>query len=222
MEISQIVVYSFIGLGFLLVLGALIYTRLIKPTTFSYTSRSWFVKRKINKIFQRLKETKKIQKSFNNVLFETNDLSTAAINSVYFSKNYIYFLSDCLYWNISDVIESNSKLEVLTKKNKKLDLPLDVQMFLKGIQKLKKIINFENKLVIIVPSLNKEFVDKEFNNIKFMCFDKIEKHINDLEQDTNNDILNLQEQIVSKMKSQKDKRKFFGINFKRNQTNKFD
>lgn len=209
MEIGKIISFSLIGIGALAVIILLVYTKIIKPSTFGYTSQSFFVKRKSKKIFDKLIKDKKLIKGFSDVLFDSNDLTLAAIDYIYFGNEFIYLISNPLYWNIKNIEEDKGSLVVVTSRCKKLTLPLDIEVFIKAIKNFKKLFSINKNLIIIIPCLNKEFKNTRFNEIDFIKLSDIDKFIISKEQSLVNTLEVIQQSIISKMKKSKNKRRLF-------------
>lgn len=209
MGIGEILSIALIAAGVIAVILALFWTKIVKPSTFGYTSKSIIVKWKLKKIFKNLFNSHKIIKSYQNVCFDLTDINMAIIDSMYFGNDFIYIVSNSFYWNIKEIIFSQNKLKIITTRNKELDLPLDIDFFLKATRSFNK--NFDSKehVKIIVPCLNKNFKNININNIHYMKIVDIDKFIQDLEISIENKIEVLQKTITLKIKKQKIRRRIF-------------
>lgn len=175
---SQWIIISLIIVGFVACGFALLWTKIIKPNDFCYTTNNLIVKNKIKKQLIDLINSSVLIKYFYNISIKTNKIDTLAINNLFYSKKQIYFISDALYYNIVDVCKTSNEIKAITKrKAKELIFPGSLQLFISGCRTLNKSELRGTKTCIIVPCLNKDFQEKNIDNIHFIKIENVASFI---------------------------------------------
>lgn len=195
----QFAIYILIGIAVIGVIGALIWTKLIKPHKISYTSTSFLVRSKIKNLMNHLVDTTTISKYQQNITFKLSNLEVQAVSKIAYGKKNLYLISDPLYWNILEVKKKKNKyITRISKKNDDHIFPHDLSLFIKGAKFLKKHYLEKENIILIIPALNKKFNEIMIDNIHFVMIDDLENFI--LKQEENNQIL-ISEKIISKLES---------------------
>lgn len=159
-------IYICLGVAGFLIIVALIYTKIIKPNTFSYSSNSFFVKWKFKNILKELKNKKVISECYLDLSYNLGQMDIGNLN--YFAVgNKMFLISSPLYWNVKKVFLEKNKIMCATKK-KNFTLPLDVDMFLNFSKKFIKFYKIKKDVQIIIPCLNKDFENTTINDIDFV------------------------------------------------------
>lgn len=187
----------------MLVASAFLYTKVIKPGNFSYTSKNIWIRYKIKQLFKTLIEQKKLVNGYKDAMLNVVDYPLVVLDYLYFGYDHIYVVASNLYWNIDRVEFTGNHYQVVTKRQKTLDLPLDVQIFLKSVKNFKKVFNLSSEVIIIVPSLNKKYVTCNINNINFMYYENISTFINSHESSSVSQITAIQQRITSQLRMKK-------------------
>ncbi|BAC44242.1 HAD superfamily hydrolase [Malacoplasma penetrans HF-2] len=115
MTITSISIIVLICLGVILVIGALIYTKLIKPNTFAYTSTSFYVKQILKSKFKKFKKDKLIKEGYMDVSWNLENTKFGNVPYLLYEES-IYLISNPLYWNIREVKEENNNIICESKK----------------------------------------------------------------------------------------------------------
>lgn len=189
MELSyiQITIIVLICIGVFSCISGLIYTKIIKPNTFAYSSNAYVVKRTLKDTFKKLKNENLINKCYLDIAFNLDGMKLGSINYLFYAKQ-IYFVSSPLYWDVSNVLFETGEIYCETKKGK-LTLPLDVKMFVNLVKKMRKDFGIKSESKIVIPCLNKSFETISLNNIEFVSTENLhnwlKENINSSTEDEN-------------------------------------
>lgn len=180
MSISTYIILGLIGLAIVLIIGALIYTKIIKPNTFSYSSKSYVATNKIKSNLKELKNQKVIENVYTNLSFVKSGYKPMTFEYIVIA-NKIVFICNPVYWNVYDVKMEKNEFVAISGKDKKQTLPLDTLLFIDSCKNFKKIYKIKNESLIVVPFLNKDFVDKQINNIDFININNLNSYLSKIE-----------------------------------------
>ncbi|MDK2819638.1 MAG: hypothetical protein KFW07_02260 [Mycoplasmataceae bacterium] len=170
----QITLYIIMSLLALVIIIALIWTKIISKNTFSPIYTSLLKTRNGKKMYMELLNKNVLKKIYSNSTFISNDISIQLISEVYIGYNYIYLISKSLSKDIKTIKNKNGNIIINSKtKNKKLTLNPEIELFIKSTKKFKKIFDVKDNLKVIIPILNKDFKNTKIDKINFVSVDKI-------------------------------------------------
>ncbi len=182
MSYSEWIIIGLICLGVLAIIIALIWTKLIKPNTFVYTSNNFIDKSNRKKIFTELVDDSVLTKYLANVSIKSNNISTYSINEILISNKCIYLISDALYYETTSVSKEKGVLKARLKKGGYKDMPHNLIMYYDAVKFVKKNLLKNNEVCIITPCLNKNFNEYEIDNINFVKFEKLKEFIKEFDK----------------------------------------
>ncbi len=164
------------------IIAALIWTKIIKPNKFSYTTKSYLVRHEIKSQVLDLIKEKQILRYLENITIRSTSVETYAIERIAISNKCIYLFSDALYYDVNEVIKEKGQYTCITKKRGNQSFPGSLLTFLKGAKLIKSKLLKNYEVCIIAPSVNKEFKNCELDNIHFMKIGDIKEFITNYEK----------------------------------------
>lgn len=218
MKPSTIGIIVLIGVGLLACIIALIYTKIIKPNTFGYSTKK---NNSYLNIANKLNSQSKTYYYHNlNLLLNENESQPIIIEHLIITIQNAFALSNPIEKKVENIEIINNEIKLIYKNNKKLDLPLDTNLLVANAKLLRKKADIKNNMKIIIPLLNSEFDFKKHENIYFVQFNNVLEQIKKIDtQESSFNFQSFNEFIkIYKMKS-KPKRTFMNIKFKKEYDN---
>ena len=216
MSISLTIIYVLIGVGVVACIVALIYTKIIKPNTFGYTKKNSFEKQSYNKLILKLNSISKVY-SYENLTLIFEKQKPIIIERLFVTTQNVFMVSRPIEKSVLDIEIKNEADIKLIYKNKKLDLPLDINLMLTNYKLFKKQTNLKQNAILIIPFLNKTISNKKINNIHFVEYESLYDYIIKIDEQPSElnwkDVVAIIEKYMMK---QKPKRTFMNIKFNKN------
>ncbi len=175
-------IFVLIIVAVIAIIAALIWTKVIRPNKFSYTTKSYLVRKEIKSQVLDLIKENKVDKYLENIIIRSDSVETYAIERLAISKKCVYIFSDALYYDVNEVTKDKGQYTCITKRRGNQFFPGDLLTFLKGAKLIKNKLLKNYEVCIIVPSVNKEFKPVELDNINFIKIEDIKEFINNYEK----------------------------------------
>ncbi|MGL5732487.1 MAG: hypothetical protein ACRCXE_00215 [Metamycoplasmataceae bacterium] len=205
LEISLFVVF---GIMILVIIIALIWTKVIKRNDFSFISYEYFHTPSGKKMFLNLINKGTLKKIHTRVVFRVPDLTIQAINSLFIGNNNIYLISKSIARNVEQIKYESNSFYTVSNKNDKLKINPEIELFLNGSRNFKKHFELQDNTQVIVPIANKEFKTTRIQNITFVSISNLDQIITQFELDENSFISAQQIEEVEKTITKKSNRLF--------------
>ncbi|MGL5205726.1 MAG: hypothetical protein ACRC7B_02315, partial [Metamycoplasmataceae bacterium] len=113
LEISLFVIF---GIMILIIIIALIWTKVIKKNDFSFVSYEYFNTPIGKKMFLELIKKGTLKKIHTRVIFRVPDLTLQAINSLYIGNENIYLISKSITSNVEQIKYESNSFYTVSKK----------------------------------------------------------------------------------------------------------
>ncbi|MGL5590776.1 MAG: hypothetical protein ACRDCH_01770 [Metamycoplasmataceae bacterium] len=209
LEISLLVVF---GIMILIIIIALIWTKLIKKNDFSFVSYDYFNILSGRKTFLDLIKKGSLKKIHTRVVFKVPDLTMQAINSLYIGNENIYLISKSISRDVEQIKYESNAFYTISRKKNKLKINPEIELFLNASIKFKKHFELQDNTKVIVPVANKEFKTTRIQNITFVSINNLDQIITEFEAAENSFLSEQQIKEVEKNITKKTNRLF--IKFK--------
>lgn len=205
----NITIISLIAIGVLSCIGALIYTKIIKPNTFGYSNKNMITQHNYKQIIKTLNSKSKIW-TYENIYISINEQSKPMIlERILITYQNVYVITNPIEKKVIDIKNNNGNFKLIYK-NKLLDLPLDINLCLSNVNILKKQIKIKDNLIVIIPMTNQEFITREINGVHFVQEENLLDYINKIDNKPSEfDFENFIQFIEKNKIKQKQKRKIF-------------
>lgn len=169
-SILQISIYVLIGIGLLLCIAGLIWTKLIRPNQFAYSYKNHDFQKKYKNWIQKLNSQSKII-DYQDLMLDFGDQKPILLERMFVSVQNVYLVANPLSKKVLKVVKDSNQIKLRFLK-KQLDLPLDLNLLINNKKRLVKATGVSN-INLIVPVNNDNFQQITIDQIHFISTNKI-------------------------------------------------
>lgn len=168
--VLQISIYVLIGVGILLCIGALVWTKLIRPNQFAYSYKNHDFDKKYKSWIQKLNSQSKVI-AYQDLMLDFGDQKPILLERMFVSVQNVYLVANPLSKKVLSVNKELNQIKLRFLK-KVLDLPLDLNLLISNKKRLAQTTSINN-IYLIVPVNNENFEQTTIDQIHFLSTDKI-------------------------------------------------
>ncbi|WP_027120210.1 hypothetical protein [[Mycoplasma] testudinis] len=178
---GDIAIYFFICLLVVILIGVILWTKVIRKAGFSYLSSNYILRYKRHKTLISLTKKGILKRYYINCVIINGPYSLGVFKSIIIGNNYVYLIAKPLLKNIYDVKYVKNKYITILKKSEK-EINPEIDLFLKGMIDLRQQYKIMNQIKVVVPYLNENMPSKTINGVNFIKEKNIENFITDNEK----------------------------------------
>lgn len=175
----QISIYTLIALGVVLCLGALLWTRVIKPNSFAYSHKSRRFQRLYQSWINQLEHEAPVQ-AYQNLMLNLGSEQAIILERMVVTVQNVYLVANPLSKHTLRINRRQNQIKILTKR-RELSLPPDLNLLIAQKKRLARAANISN-IYVLVPVNNPNFTAMVVQHLHFISTPTVFATIQQLEE----------------------------------------
>lgn len=193
----NITIIVLICIGSILLISAIVWTRIIKKNDWIYSNKTLFTIKYITNILKNNFAKTNECKIMNDIFYsDTSNFSKCFfyLNNVVITKKNIYFITYELAKKATRVEIIKNNIKLIDKKTKEFNLPIEIDSVIKNYKTIKTSISKNIKIIVLAANENFETTKPNpINDIYFVSTKKLVDFLKEHEQEEKNELINIEE-----------------------------